>query len=180
MKMVRKNTTGKTQRRIRRTAFLLFALTAPVLILEFFTPLAISNCMIHFAVFYIAVTALPVAFMAYAFVGKSKNVLAVVLFSTLAISTIVAFFTWDADWKTQTIIYRNRANTNLTIEFRMRSNRFSSGYQKQIVKREKVLPFIDCITKVDTAAINPAEWKKTNQIVNALQLPGEYIDLPNN
>lgn len=167
------------QQLIERVAIVLFILTAPLLILDRYTALQINNTLVHFIVFYLAVTALPVALLVYAFGEKTLNGIFVILFSTLAICGLKAFLTWGGDWKTQTIIYRNVENPNKTIEFRMRGDRFAFGYKKQIVQREKVLPFVDLIYDVDTSKVDPSKWSKTNQIVNEIRLPGEYVDLPN-
>ena len=164
---------------IERVAIVLFIITAPLLILDWYTALYINNTLVHFVVFYIAVTALPVLLLVYVFGEKTSSGIFVILFSTLAICGLMAFLTWGGDWKTQTIIYRNTANPNTTIEFRMRGDRFAFGYKKQIVQREKVLPFIDLIYDVDTSKVDPAKWTKTNEIVNEIKLPGEYVDLPN-
>jgi hypothetical protein len=170
---------ANNQQLIERVAIVLFVITAPLLLLNRYTPLYINNTLVHFVVLYIAVTALPVVLLVYIFGEKSANGIFVILFSTLAICGLKAFLTWGGDWKTQTVIYRNIENPNKTIEFRMRGDRFAFGYKKQIVQREKVLPFIDLIYDVDTSKVDPSKWKKTNEIINEIGLPGEYVDLPN-
>jgi len=100
------------------------------------------------------------------------------LFSSLSVCFLFAFLTWNGDWKTQTVIYRNIFHPSQTIEFRMRGDRFAFGYKKQIVERKKILPFIDLIKDVDTAKIDSAEWQLTNERINELKIPGDYVDLP--
>lgn len=77
---------------------------------------------------------------------------------------------WGGDWKTQTVLYQNIANSNKTIEFQMRGDRFSFGYKKRIINRLKLFPGFDWTTEIDTAAIDHKQWKKLNLYVNEMAL----------
>ena len=81
-----------------------------------------------------------------------------------------AFFTWGGDWKTQTIVYRNVENSSKTIDFQMRADRFSFGYKKRTVAIQKLVPFMEWVTDIDTLKMNHAQWIKTGIKVNAMQL----------
>ena len=159
-------------------AALLFLVSLLLLLLDRYTSLCINNTIAHFILFYIAVSALPIIIVVYVFGFKNITAILIVLFSSLSICFLFAFLNWGGDWKTQTVIYRNIFHPSQTIEFRMRGDRFAFGYKKQIVKRKKILPFIDIIENVDTSNINTAEWQLTNERINELKIPGDYVDLP--
>lgn len=163
---------------IEKTVLLLFVVSAASLVLDHYTDLSINNSIVHFIVSYIALTALPLAITVYFFGFKTINAVLIILGSMLAVCFLISFLTWSGEWKTQTIIYRDHLNPDQTIEFRMRADRFAMGYQKQIVSRKKILPFLDLVTGIDTSKIDPSKWTLVNEKVNELNLPGEYVDLP--
>jgi hypothetical protein len=163
---------------LEAAAAFLFVVAALLLLLDRYTSLSINNTIAHFILFYIAVSAVPIIIVAYVFGFKNITAILIVLFSSLSICFLFAFLTWGGDWKTQTVIYRNIFHPSQTIEFRMRGDRFAFGYKKQIVERKKILPFIDIIKDVDTSKVDPAEWQLTNERINELKIPGDYVDLP--
>ncbi|WP_298223832.1 hypothetical protein [Flavobacterium sp.] len=168
---------SKTYFLFGKTAILLFAVTSLLLLLDYFTKLSINNIIIYFVLFYAAVTILPVIIAVDAFGFKSAGALQVICFSTFVICSLIAFFTWENDWKTQNIIYRSKENPAITIEYRMRMKRFAFGYQKQTVKKEMILPFIDLITETDTSKVDHSQWIWVDEKVNELDIPGDYEDL---
>lgn len=150
--------------------YLLFLISATLLILNRYTALYINNSIIHLALIIIAMVAL--LFIIGQILGKLKNrqsKLICILFVSL-LSFAKAFLTWDGDWKTQIILYQKAANKNLTVDFQMQDNRFRFSYKKRIAKRLKLFPGFDWITDVDTATLNAREWKKMNLYVNELHL----------
>lgn len=161
-----------------RIVLFLFAIAVPVLLLDRFTELSINNTVVLFILFYIAVTALPLAFVLYRFGVTVADTTLIVMVSTFSLCFVIAFLTWNSDWKTQTILYRNRNNQNQTIEFRMRADRFGFGYHRQIVSKQSIFPFIELVEEIDIAAIDTTVWQRTNERVNELHIPGEYIELP--
>jgi len=161
-----------------KIAIALFIVSAPLIVLDRYTPLSINNTVVHFILFYLAVTAVPIIIAVYWLGFKTTQSFLAIMFSTLAICFLFAFLRWGGDWKTQTIIYRNNKNPALTIEYRMRGDRFAFGYKRQIVRREKALPFIDWITNIDTSKIDARQWKRTDERVNEMKISGEYVDLP--
>lgn len=165
---------------LRKSLTLLVVFSVCVLLLFFDanTALYINNIVVHFIIFFIAVAGMPVLIAAYFFNLTDAKTILVILFSALCISFLTAFLTWNGDWKTQIILYRNLENPSQTIEFQMRSDRFSFGYKKQIVQREKVLPFLDLITPADTSKIDPSKWRRTDIVVNEMKIPGEYVYSP--
>lgn len=164
----------------RKTIVLLiiFLAAALLLFLDANTSLYINNIIVHFIIFFLAVVILPVLIAAYFLQMKNNNAVLAIMFSALCICFLNAFLTWNGDWKTQTIIYRNIENPAMTIEFQMRGDRFSFGYKKQVVQREKILPYIDLVYPADTSRVNLQQWHRTNLVVNEMKIPGEYINSP--
>lgn len=157
---------------------LLSVIAVSLLLLDRYTPVYINNTIVHFLVFYIAVTALAIAALVFVFRIKSARSILVVMFLTLSVCFAVAFLTWGGDWKTQTVIYRDVKDRNRTIEFRIRGDRFAFGYKEQIVIRKKILPFADIINAVDTSRVDISQWKRVDQRLNEMKIPEENIDLP--
>lgn len=158
--------------------FFIFLIAALLLFLDAKTSLYINNTIVHFIISFLAVTTLPIMIAAYFFKRSDGNTILTIMFSALCVCFLNAFLTWNGDWKTQTILYRNIENPSKTIEYQMRGDRFSFGYKKQIVAREKVLPFIDLIVPIDTSKVDLQQWHRSNLVVNEMKIPGEYVDSP--
>lgn len=163
---------------LRKTMALLiiFLISSLLLFLDANTDLYINNTIVHFIIFFLAVAVFFIVIAAYFLNLKGSKTMLVILFSALCICFLTAFLTWNGDWKTQIVIYRNIENPAVTIEFQMRGDRFSFGYKKQIVQREKVLPFIDLITPTDTSRVNHVKWRRLDLVVNEMKIPGEYVN----
>lgn len=150
--------------------YMTFIISITLLFLNQYTALYINNSIIHLALIITAIVTL--SFIAGQILGKLKSrpskLLFILLVSLLCYAK--AFLTWDGDWKTQIVLYRNIANKKVTVDFQMQDNRFTFGYKKRIAKRLKLFPGFDWITDVDTAALNVKEWKKMNLYVNELHL----------
>lgn len=160
------------------TLLTLFLFSALLLFFDANTSLYINNTVVHFMVLFLAVALFPILIAGYFFRLSDANTVLTILFSALCICFLTAFLTWNGDWKTQTILYWNLDNPSKTIEYQMRGDRFSFGYKRRIVEREKVLPYLDLIEPVDTATINRGHWHRSDLIVNEMKIPGEYIDSP--
>jgi len=163
---------------LRRATILLivFLLAATLLFLDANTHLYINNIVVHFVIFFLAFALFPIMISAYFLNLKSTNTVLMILFSALCICFLIAFLTWNGGWKTQTILYKNRNNPSQTIEYQMRGDRLSFGYKKQIIQRGKILPYLDFVTEVDTAKLNPLEWRRVDLVVNEMKIPGEYVN----
>lgn len=149
--------------------WLVFLITSALLFLNRYTDLYINDSTIHFILLLIA--SVTFALIAGHVLGKLETVksklIAIVIVGALCF--IHAFLTWGGDWKTQTILYRDKVNDNKTIEFQLRGDRFSFGYKKRVINRLKLFPGIDWTTNVDTAKINHEQWKKINLYVNEMK-----------
>jgi hypothetical protein len=148
---------------------LLFLLSAALLLLNRYTDLYINNSMVHFAILLFA--AIAFIFLVGQIFGKLKTtksrLLTIVIIGVLC--SLQSFLTWGGDWKTQTILYRNKSNDKKTIEFQMRGDRFSFGYKKRVINRLKLFPALDWTTDIDTSKIDHKQWEKINQYVNEMK-----------
>jgi len=150
--------------------YFLFVITAALTFLNRYTALYINNSILHFIILFIAIVSF-IFIIGHVF-GKLKTTKSR-LFTVLIVGLfcfIQSFLTWGGDWKTQTILYQNIYNTNKTIEFQMRGDRFAFGYKDRIINRFKLFPGFDWTTDIDTAKIDRRQWKKMNLYVNEIQL----------
>ena len=135
-----------------------------------FTPVYINNSIIR-CILYLIVSSLSITLVTqWLFAAKARRYRWAAILLAGILITVKAYFTWGADWKTQTIIYESRNNRSQAIEFQMRGDRFAFGYKKRVVKREKLMPFVDYITDVDTIALNGSDWHRIDKNINQLNL----------
>lgn len=150
--------------------YILFFLSASLVLLNRYTPLYINNSILHYCLLFIAAATFIIT-VGHLF-GKLKSgrsILATFILVAV-ICFIKAFLTWGGDWKTQTVFYTSRENYNKTIEYQMQGNRFAFGYRKRIVNRLKIAPLIDWITDIDTLTIDTLTWVRTYKNVNQMNL----------
>lgn len=150
--------------------YVLFVITALLVLLNRYTPLYISDYRVHFIVLFLAVATF-VIIVGHLF-GKLKTTKSIAfVFAVVGIACFLkAYLSWGGDWKTQTILYENLANSSKTINYQMRGDRFSFGYKKRVVEINKLLPTIEWTTDVDTLLIEKSQWKKVNKEVNEIGL----------
>ena len=91
----------------------------------------------------------------------------IILFVCLSVY-LQEIFSWNGDWKTQTIIYENGHFDNKTIEFQMQ-DKGALGYNRRIVEVTKFTFFLKLIEQVDTTEID-LPWILVNKDVNELRL----------
>jgi len=150
--------------------YILFAISATVVLLNRYTPLYINNNKLHFLVLFIA-AATFVIIIGHFFGKLRTNKSIAVTFVLVGLACFLkAFLTWGGDWKTQEIYYRNIENKNKTIQFQMRGDRFAFGYKKRVVAINHIAPFMDWSTDIDTIAMDHSKWEKLNLKVNDLGL----------
>jgi len=148
---------------------MMFLITTALLFMNRYTDLYINNSIIHFIILMIAsITFIFIVGQIFEKLKTTKSRLLTVLIVGV-LCFIESFLTWDGDWKTQTILYRDKVNDNKTIEFQMRGDRFSFGYKKRVINRLKLFPGLDWTTDVDTAKIDHKQWKKINRYVNEMK-----------
>ncbi|WP_291083669.1 hypothetical protein [Flavobacterium sp. BFFFF1] len=162
-----------------RMVFLaVFVIAASVLALDRLTPMEISNSIILFVLVFTTLSSMFLMICQYLFGELSTRFVAMLFLLIFGICLGMAMLSWKSDWKTQAILYRNKKNNRQTIEYRMRTNRFGPGFEKQLIRRTKILPFLESVHFEDTISVDSATWNRVNEKVNEMGFPGEYIDLP--
>lgn len=149
---------------------LVFLISTALILLNRYTSFYINSSILHFLILVLAV--ITFIFIAANLFGKLNTIKArlITILVVIVFMFIRSFLIWGGDWKTQTVLYQNIANSNKTIEFQMRGDRFSFGYKKRIINRLKLFPGFDWTTEIDTAAIDHKQWKKLNLYVNEMAL----------
>ncbi len=146
--------------------YILFALSAALILLNRFTDLYLSDYRLHYLMLFIA-SATFVIIVGHIF-NKLKTVKSILtVFVVMGVLCFLkGFFTWGGDWKTETVVYRNLKNDNKTIDIQLRGDRFAFGYKKRIVEIYKLAPGILWTSDVDTLTLDPLEWKRMDQGVH--------------
>ncbi len=168
-----KNTTRTKRPFTHSIIYVLFAITASLVLLNRYTSLYINNGVVHFIVLLIAAASFMV--IAGHLFGKLKTGRSIAFtFAMVGVLCFIkAFLTWGGDWKTQKIVYRDVNNPRRAIEYQMRGDRFSFGYKKRIVSRLKIVPFIDWNTDIDTLSLDASKWSRTDENVNEMGFTGQ-------
>lgn len=162
-----------------RIAFMAtFIVSAGLVLLDRLTALEINRNFVFFILLFLAIASLLLMVCQYLFGELSKKFIGLLFALVFSACFGMALLSWRSDWKTQTILYRNLSDPRETIEYRMRGNHAGFVFDKQIVRRKRLMPFIDRITAADTAKIDALKWAKVNEKVNEMGFPGEYVDLP--
>jgi hypothetical protein len=81
---------------------------------------------------------------------------------------------WRGDWKTQTIIYKNKHIPAWTIESQLQ-DKGALGYNKRIVERMKLFSFLSWakkLTEEDLKTIDTLTWSEVNIYINEQGLKG--------
>jgi len=150
--------------------YVLFAITALLVLLNRYTPLYISDYRIHFLVLFLA-AATFIVIMGHRFDKLKTTKSIAIVFVVVGIACFLkAYLSWGGDWKTQTILYENVANSSTTINYQMRGDRFAFGYKKRVVEIREIVPTIEWTTDIDTLLMDKTQWKKVNKEINELGL----------
>jgi len=148
---------------------ILFIISAILLLLNGLTNFYINNSLVfHIIVFYFVATII-IAGCRILLKSKSKKITIYILTVVGILCTLHYYLAWYGDWKTQTIVYKNRYNTHRSIEFQMQ-DWGGLGYVNRTVDRLKLFPFADWIRKIDVKDIDTLNWKKVDIYANELGL----------
>ena len=101
-----------------------------------------------------------------------KVTISIVAFGLFLVS--VFFLDFRGNWKTQTVIFKSRHLSNRTIESQLR-DKGALGYNKRIVDRIKLFPFVSWIknvTQEDLKTIDSLTWDKVDVYLNEQGLKG--------
>lgn len=153
--------------------YIIFVFTATIVLLNRYTDLHLNDYRVHFFFDFFAASSF-IIIVGHLFKKLRTNWSILVTFIVVGILFFLkAFFTWGGDWKTQTVLYRNIADKNKTINFQMRADHFSFGYKKRVVEIYSLVPFIEWTTDKDTLYIDKSKWEKLDLELNEMQFPKE-------
>lgn len=160
----------------RTLVFIVFCISLTLLLIERFTQVSINNILVRLFLYILCATFITI------FIGKMLfryTLLSLILvFGCVTILCVMnAYLRWEVDWKTQTVIYIHKSDKSKTVEFQMCKPRFAFGYRKRIVMREKIAPFLDYNTDVDTTKLAHSNWQRVDNIVNNLHL-NDFKEMP--
>ncbi len=97
-------------------------------------------------------------------------IIGIVMIGLLFLFNPFLFWHLGSSYKTQGIIFRNKADKNITIEYQMQDSG-AFGYNRRIVKVSNGLLF-DSTEAIDTSKIDKSRWDKVDEYVNELRLKG--------
>jgi hypothetical protein len=149
----------------RLTILGLFIITTTLLLLDSFTPLDITNSIVIFIIRLLSYSTFAILLIGFLLKQKGEKL---ILYSGLTVGFlfIISFpFSWNLEWKTQTIMYQNLHLANRTIEFQMQ-DMGALGSSSRTVDRMKIFPYFDWTKKINTDNIDTLTWKKVDIDIN--------------
>ena len=151
--------------------YLIFAITASVVLLNRYTDLYLTDYRVHFFFLFFAASSF-VVIIGHLFKKLQTNKSIFITFIIVGIVCFLkAFFTWGGDWKTQTRMYQNIENQNKTVDIQLRADKFNFGYKERVVEIHTIAPFMQWTTDVDTTKMDESKWKRVDLKLNEMKLP---------
>ncbi|HMK06007.1 MAG TPA: hypothetical protein VK476_00670 [Flavobacterium sp.] len=151
--------------------YIIFAVTATVVLLNRYTDFHINNRLVHFFFDFFAASSF-IVIIGHIFKKLQTNWSILFTFMIVGVLCFVkAFLTWGGDWKTQVILYSYMENPNITINFQMRADQFSFGYKRRVICIYRLAPFMEWTTDIDTLHIDKSKWEKLDMKVNEMRFP---------
>ena len=151
--------------------YLIFAITASVVLLNRYTDLYLTDYRVHFFFLFFAASSF-VVIIGHLFKKLQTNKSIFITFIIVGIVCFLkAFFTWGGDWKTQTRMYQNIENQNKTVDIQLRADKFNFGYKERVVEIYTIAPFMQWTTDVDTTKMDESKWKRVDLKLNEMKLP---------
>lgn len=147
-----------------------FLISATLVLLERLTPFYINNALLHYTILFVAISSFLIIVGKLFLKVKNSKFVPLTLLIVAAICSGKYFVSWKGVWKTQTVLYENKECPGTSIDFQMRADKLSFGYKERVVKRQRITPFGDRTTKIDTLTFDSSKWEKTNREVNELGL----------
>jgi hypothetical protein len=153
--------------------YLIFAVTATIVLLNRYTDFYLTDYRVHFFFLFFAASSF-VVIVGHIFQKLRTNKSIFITFFLVGIICFLkAFFTWGGDWKTQTVLYQNVENPDLTIDFQLRADKFNFGYKKRVIEINKIAPFMEWTSDVDTVTMDKSKWQKVDLQLNEMNIPNE-------
>lgn len=151
--------------------YLIFAITASVVLLNRYTDLYLTDYRVHFFFLFFAASSF-VVIIGHLFKKLQTNKSIFITFIIVGIVCFLkAFFTWGGDWKTQTRMFQNIENQNKTVDIQLRADKFNFGYKERVVEIYTIAPFMQWTTDVDTTKMDESKWKRVDLKLNEMKLP---------
>ena len=149
----------------RLTIFGLFIISTTLLLLDSLTPLDITSSFVILIIRFLSYSTFAIILIGFLLKQKGDKL---ILYSGLTVGFlfVVSFpFSWNLEWKTQTIMYQNLHLANRTIEFQMQD--FGSlGTNRRTVDRIKIFPYFDWTKEINADNIDTLTWKKVDTDIN--------------
>ena len=149
----------------RLTIFGLFIISTTLLLLDSFTPLDITNSIVILIIRLFSYSTFAIILIGFLLKQKGDKL---ILYSGLTVGFlfVVSFpFSWNLEWKTQTILYQNLHLATRTIEFQMQ-DMGALGSGARTVDRIKIFPYFDWTKKINTDNIDTLTWEKVDIDIN--------------
>ena len=148
----------------------MWAIVVLFLIATWTTDLEVTNRLVNRGLIYILI----LGFIALVTSGSAakKLTISIVAFGLFLGSAF--FLDLRGNWKTQTIIFKNKHLSNRTIESQLQDIG-AFGYNRRTVDRVKILPFVSWITNVtqeDLKTIDSSTWDRVDIYLNEQGLKG--------
>lgn len=161
-----------TRTRIRHGLSILWLLNFLMVVLIIFTPLLVKP----FGIFYVQVSLALIGLPLINWFDKRSirtRRIAVGTFVIFGGATLCfyLFLDWRGDWKTQTVRFQNLHFSNRTIEFQLQ-DKGAFGYNRRLVERWKLLPFLEWTKEIEDGQIDTVVWKKVDLDINEMGLKG--------
>ena len=164
------NTKLNPMKKLHLSLYLIFAVTAAMVLLNRYTDLYLSDYRVHFFFLFFAASSF-VVIVGHVFKKLQTNKSIFITFLLVGIACFLkAFFTWGGDWKTQTKMYQNIENESKSVDIQLRADKFNFGYKERVIEINKIAPFIQWTTDVDTTKMDLTKWKRIDLYVNDMKL----------
>lgn len=150
--------------------WLFWAVVALFLIATWLTNIEVTNRFVNRAL--ICILVLGLAGLSASRNNAKKLWIARVVFGMILV--FVFFLDLRGDWKTQTIIYKNKHSSNRTIEFQLQDIG-AFGYNRRTIDRITLFPFVSITRNVDQEdlqTIDLVTWDKVDIHLNEQGLKG--------
>ena len=136
-----------------------------VLLLSLLTPLEIANNLVLNICLILSISGLLLIINSLFFSKQLKTIIPAIILISICITGLLKYrIKWEADWKTQTIIFENGQFNNKTIEFQI-LEKGAPKQNKRIVEVTRFTSFLRIVDPVDTTRIG-LPWLLVNKNIN--------------
>ncbi|MEO7978233.1 hypothetical protein [Flavobacterium sp.] len=148
----------------------IFIISSGLILLNRYTQFHINDYRVHFFFLFFAASSLAIIIGQLLKKAQNSRSLISICIVIGILCGLKAFFTWEEDWKTQSILYQNIENKSKTINYQLRADRFAFGSKKRIIGIYYLAPFMEWTTDMDTLNLDKTKWKKVSQQLSEMKL----------